>query len=218
LKPSLESKTSRTSRLIANLTFYRLAVEGRISTDIAISGQLEGIQVTDITPSGRKYPDIVSVGLQSNGILKPETSVAEDVSGSTFSADQQTKCLSFSIHRSPRSFPSITTNQSYDVHLSVFVPSIHYTHSVNFVYEIEMFVSEFQLYLTNSFKSAAVGVAKGFVRDKSQLAEGLGKLSTSFGSASFTRTSMNQSSVLSESVEADETAQKQPIFVGLAPK
>lgn len=214
MKPSSESKTSRTSRLIANLTFYGLTVEGRISTDIAISGQLEGIHVTDITPSGRKYPDIVSVGLQSNGVLKPETSVAEDVSRSTISTDQQPKCLSFSIHRSPRSFPSITTNQSYDVHLSVFVPSIHYTHSVNFVYEIEMFVSEFQLYLTNSFKSAAVGVAKGFVRDKSQLAEGLGKLSTSFGSASFTRTSMNQSNILSESVEADETDMGLPFHSG----
>ena len=214
LKPSQDNKPSHASRLIANLTFYGLAVEGRISTDIAINGKLEGIQVTDITPSGRNYPDIVSMGLQSDGVLKPETSVAESVHGLAFSTDQRPKCLSFSIHRSPRSFPSVTANQSYDVHLSAFVPSIHYTHSVNFVYEIEMFVSEFQLYLTNSFKSAAVGVAKGFVREKSQLAEGLGKLSTSFGSTSFSRTSMHQSSFLSERIEADETDTGLPFHSG----
>ena len=203
LKPSQERDAGSSSRLVANLTFYRLSVEGRVSADVAINGRLEAIQVTDITPSGKKYPNIVSMGLQNGGILKPDNSVAEGVPRSGVGKEPQ--CLSFSIHRSPQSFSSATASQSYDIHLSGFVPSIHYTHSVNFVYETERFVSEFHLYLTNTLTSAAVGVAKGLVRDKSQLAEGLGKLSTSFGPALASKQSVNQSSILSDRTELEET-------------
>ena len=203
LKPSHERDAGSSSQLVANLTFYGLSVEGRVSADVAINGRLEAIQVTDITPSGKKYPNIVSMGLQNGVILKPDNSVAEGVPRSGVVKEPQ--CLSFSIHRSPQSFSSATANQSYDIHLSGFVPSIHYTHSVNFVYETEQFVSEFHLYLTNTLTSAAVGVAKGLVRDKSQLAEGLGKLSTSFGPALASKQSINQSSILSDRTEVEET-------------
>ena len=79
LKPSQERDAGSSSRLVANLTFYGLSVEGRVSADVAINGRLEAIQVTDITPSGKKYPNIVSMGLQNGGILKPDNSVTEGV-------------------------------------------------------------------------------------------------------------------------------------------
>ena len=139
LKPSQERDAGSSSRLVANLTFYGLSVEGRVSADVAINGRLEAIQVTDITPSGKKYPNIVSMGLQNGGILKPDNSVTEGVPRLGVGKDPQ--CLSFSVHRSPQSFSPATASQSYDIHLSGFVPSIHYTHSVNFVYETERFVS-----------------------------------------------------------------------------
>ena len=189
------------SRLVANLTFYGLSVEARVSADVAINGRLEAIQVTDITPSGKKYPNIVSMGLQNGSILKADESMTEGVPN--LGTGKGSQCLSFSIHRSPQSFSS--ANQSYDIHLSGFVPSIHYTHSVNFVYETERFVSEFHLYLTNTLTSAAVGVAKGLVRDKSQLAEGLGKLSTSFGPALASKQSVNQPNILSDRTQVEET-------------
>ena len=203
LKPLQERDAGSSPRLVANLTFYGLSVEGRVSADVAINGRLEAIQVTDITPSGKKYPNIVSMGLQNGGILKPDNSVAEGVP--RLDVGKEPQCLSFSVHRSPQSFSPATANQSYDIHLSGFVPSIHYTHFVNFVYETERFVSEFHLYLTNTLTSAAIGVAKGLVRDKSQLAEGLGKLSTSFGPALASKQSVNQSSVLSDRTELEET-------------
>ena len=203
LKPSQDRDPGSSSRLVANLTFYGLSVEARVSADVAINGRLEAIQVTDITPSGKKYPNIVSMGLQNGGILKADESMTEGVSN--LGTGKEPQCLSFSIHRSPQSFSPATANQSYDIHLSGFVPSIHYTHSVNFVYETERFVSEFHLYLTNTLTSAAVGVAKGLVRDKSQLAEGLGKLSTSFGPALASKQSVNHSNILSDRTQVEET-------------
>ena len=203
LKPSQDRDPGSSSRLVANLTFYGLSVEARVSADVAIDGRLEAIQVTDITPSGKKYPNIVSMGLQNGGILKADESMTEGVSN--LGTGKEPQCLSFSIHRSPQSFSPAAANQSYDIHLSGFVPSIHYTHSVNFVYETERFVSEFHLYLTNTLTSAAVGVAKGLVRDKSQLAEGLGKLSTSFGPALASKQSVNHSNILSDRTQVEET-------------
>ena len=193
LSRSTEAAKQTTTQLIANFTFYGVAIEGRFSTDTAIHGKLEGVQIADLTSAGKKYPSIVSMGLQS---VQSEASLANtDAHVESSSFQQQPQCFSFSINRSPRVSTSLALKECHDIHITAFVPSIHYTHSVNFIYEMEMFISELQLYsetVTNSFKSAAVGVAKGFVREKSQLAEGLGKLSTSFGPTS-SRASFSQS-------------------------
>lgn len=169
------------SRLIASIMLYGLAAEGKISTDISIQGKLEGVHVQDITPTGKRYPDILVIGAEE----KKE-------------AFQPLHCLSFSLNSSPQSSISLAggppsssaaatsslERKSSDVHLCIFIPAIHYLHSVNFVYEVEMFVSEFMQYFVaaiSSVKSAAVGVAKGLVSQESQLAKGLSRLHTSFG-------------------------------------
>ena len=186
-KLSRTSERQQMSQLIASFMFYGVAIEGRISSDISINGRLEGVRITDLTSAGKKYPEIVSMGKtdsEDSLFLKVPTKIGEEF---PFTNQHDSQCLSFSIHRSPRVCSTLSQNESYDIHVTAFVPSIHYTHSVNFVYEMEVFVSEFQFYagvVTNSFKSAAVGVAKGLVREKSQLAEGLGRLSTSFGPTS----------------------------------
>lgn len=179
-KPPVPSKDSpsTTSSLIASFMLYGLAVEGKISTDVSIQGRLEGIHIRDTTPAGKNYPDILAIGLGDEGTHLHHHQQQQEVK----------RCLSFSINRSPQSsisLPGVAPPTHSDVHLSVFVPAIHYLHSVNFVYEIEMFVSEFLKYftsvMTKTFKSAAVGVAKEFVRQESQLAKGLSRLHTSFG-------------------------------------
>ncbi len=212
-RPSASRGAGPVGQLIANFTFYGVAIEGKISTDQCIQGRLEGVRITDLTSVGKKYSDIVSMGLQTETFVSVESSVASEgrpsqhdpqaMEGPGRSSQRDPQAIegqnffSFSVTRSPRTancMVSSTEQLPHDVRLSAFVPSIHYTHSVNFVYEMEMFVSDFQFYsevLTNSFKSAAVGVAKGLVREKSQLAEGLGKLSTSFGPAS-ARSSFSQ--------------------------
>ena len=195
----------QTSQLIASFMFYGVTIKGRISTEILINGILKGVRITDLTSAGRKYPEIVSMG-KTDGEDSPFLKVPATFAGEEFpdTNQHQSQCLSFSIHRSPR-VSTLSQNESYDVHVTVSVPSIHYTHSVNFVHEMEMFVSEFQFYagvVTDSFKSAAVGVAKGLVREKSQLAEGLGRLSTSFGPTN-SRASFSYGQTASGRMEAE---------------
>ena len=149
-----------------------------MGTDVLIQGQLEGIRAADLTPVGKKYSDILLMGTGCN--------LTNEATPTKNSSDDPAKTsLSFSVSRSlqPMSSP-LLSQQFSDVHLNVFVPTIQYTHSVNFVYEMEIFVSEFKSYSTivsDSFKTAAVGVAKGFVSKESQLAKGLSKLHLSFG-------------------------------------
>ena len=105
-----------------------------------------------------------------------------DGEGERRDSDMVTQFLRFSVHITPHppTLPSLP-HSSNDVHLSLSVPSIHYTHSVNLVREMERFVSEFQELsraVMTSFSSAAVGVAKGLVNEKSRFAE---TLSTSLG-------------------------------------
>lgn len=158
---------------------YGLSVHGTVSSDVSIDGRLDGIQVTDLTPQSKKYANIVHVGIGGESTRSASVSTLGDDHG-----DQQ--ALSFSISRSARPMTSLsgTTPPPSDVMLRLSVPSIHYTHSVNFVYEMEMFVSDLKFYstkLTASMKSAAFGMAKGFVSKESHLAKGLGRLHSSFG-------------------------------------
>ena len=150
-------------------------MEAKRSEDTSVlEGQLEGIKVTDLTEIGKKYKDILSMGNQ------PEQKAVGERIKRTGSEEAMPQFLRFSVHISPQSAIS-SLCRSNDVHLSISVPSIHYTHSVNLVREVEMFVSEFQEIsraVIESFSSATVGVAKGIVNEKSQFAK---QLSTSLG-------------------------------------
>ena len=196
-------------------TIHRLSVEARVSEETSLlEGQLEGVEVTDLTEIGRKYREILTMGggaselgegvrregvsregevregevmregvrrdgVRRDGVMRKEGEVREGVRSDS---DMVTQFLRFSVHITPHP-PTLTSlpHSSNDVHLSLSVPSIHYTHSVNLVREMERFVSEFQELsraVMTSFSSAAVGVAKGLVNEKSQFAE---TLSTSLG-------------------------------------
>lgn len=190
---------------------YGLSVQGTVSADVAIDGRLEGVQITDLTPESKKYADIAHLGVgggEGNNATKPSSvSEFDDV---TTRQQQQHQALSFSVSRSARPLTSPVSSGAAtppsDVTLRLSVPAIHYTHSVNFVYEMEMFVSDFKFYsskLTDSMRSAAFGVAKGFVSKESHLAKGLGKLHSSFGYTSTNRTP-NLSSLPEDSIEIEE--------------
>ena len=188
---------------------YGLSVQGTVSTDLTIDGRLDGVQVMDLTPQSKKYANIVLLGVGG------ESSSARHASVSGLDHEQP-QALSFSISRSTRPLASITSSSGVsppsDVTLRLSVPAIHYTHSVNFVYEMEMFVSDFKFYstiLTESMRSAAFGVAKGFVSKESHIAKGLGRLHSSFGYSS-SRTNLN--------VPQDEVIELEEIDGGVAPK
>ncbi len=163
-----------TTRLVSEVMLYGLSAQGTVSNDVLIQGKLEGIRITDLTTIGKKFPNILLMGT-SSGLTQEATPTNEQ---------SPNNCLSFHVNRSPRPLNSIMPNQQFDVHLSAFVPTIQYTHSVNFIYEIELFISKFKSYsafVSNSFKTAAVGVAKGLVSRDSKLVKGLSKIHSSFG-------------------------------------
>ena len=146
--------------------------------ETSLEGSLQGIEIEDLTPTGKKYKDLLTMGCQEGRGRGREGRGEED--GDTGGTVGKNQSLTFTVHISPQASWGCPSNAN-DVHITVSVPAIHYTHSVNLVHELEMFVSEFQQ-LSRSvmelFSSAAVGVAKGLVNEKSQFAE---QLSTSLG-------------------------------------
>ena len=202
LQMSQGKEATSATRLISEIILYGLTAEGTVSTDVLFQGKVEGIRVTDLTPAGKKYPDILLMGAGSG--LEQRAVPSHDPG-----IDTAKQSLSFSISRSPRPLNSLhsqLTQHFSDIHLSAFVPTIRYTHSVNFVCEMEIFVSEFQSYsslVSKSFKTAAVGVARGFVSEESQLARGLSKLHVSFGRTLSRNCPSCSSDDLSDSDELD---------------
>ena len=203
---SSTNAASAAARLIAKIMLYGLSVQGTISADVAIDGRLDGIQVTDLTPESKKYADIVCLGVGGGEAINAKRS---SVSGLDDRDEHQQQALSFSISRSARPLTSPATSgptPPSDVTFRLSVPAIHYTHSVNFVYEMEMFISDLKFYsskLTDSMRSAALGMAKDFVSNESHLAKGLGKLHSSFGYTSTNRTA-NLSTLPEDSMEIEE--------------
>ena len=193
--PPSSTSSSSSARLVAKIMLYGLSVQGTISSDVAIDGRLDGVQVTDLTPQSKKYSNIVHLGVGGAEVERDIGRLSSTSSSGLDELDHQ-RALSFSISRSARPLTSLSGARTppSDVTLRLFVPSIHYTHSVNFVYEMEMFVSDLKFYsskLAESMRSAAVGVAKGFVSKESHLARGLGRLHSSFGYTSASRNSFS---------------------------
>ena len=153
--------------------------------ETSLHGRLEGVKVTDLTEAGKKYRDIISMGNdriggsegEREGWREGERERQTELDRGDNNG-QHSQFLNFSVHISQRSNGSSNAN---DVSVTLFIPPIHYTHSVNIIQEMELFVSEFHELsraVMQSFSSAAVVMAKGIVNEKSQFAE---QLSTSLG-------------------------------------
>ena len=172
LSPSSLHKHT-TCHLIGEISLLQLSVKASFSNEMKISGQLLAVNVRDLTNTGQKYPTVFCGGNKDN--------VADTVSTTTTDNNNDTSspeaALNFSITQH-------CSDNCTEYHISVLVAAMCYTHSTNFVTEVELFISEFRQYLEmvkSSLRSAAVGVAKGIVSDKSRIVEGLSKLSVSFG-------------------------------------
>ena len=197
------------------VVYNRLSVDVRRSDAISLlEGQLERVTARDLTEAGRRYRDILTMGDRPTEMRETEREMRERGSSEremreTESSEREggraqqslhdsSQSLSFSVHISPRSH---SLPQSNNVHVTVFVPAIHYTHSVNLVHEMEKFVSEFQTIsraVMESFSSAAVGVAKGLVNEKTQFAE---TLSTSLGPRSMHLSTFRSTSLGAHSMQ-----------------
>ena len=169
---------------IAEVELHGLGAEALFGAEVKIEGFLEGVHVSDPSARGRNYSNIMSLGsYQEFSIQDMVTTMAPQDS---LSLHRASGVLSFTLTRTP----STSSQQHHDIHISAFVPAIHYTHSAHFVQQIELFVAEFSSYIaawTESMKTAAVGMAKGFVaREKSKLSNHLERLSMSLGVSAHT--------------------------------
>jgi len=157
--------------LIGEISLCQLEVKASFSNEMKITGKLSSVNVRDLTSTGQKYSSVFSSGNKE--------SVADTSSATVGVSDVgwSEAALNFDITQQ-------FSDGCSEYHINVLVAAMCYTHSTHFVSEVELFISEFQQYLEmvkNSIRSAAVGVAKGIVSDKSKIAEGLSKLSVSFG-------------------------------------
>ena len=180
---------SSTYILSAAIDLVGLGVEVSVGNEITIEGHLEGAMVRDLTPNGQKYPMIVSVGTCRDG---RNIDMIATMMASYNSLMKQSDVISFGLKRIPRSNLAQQMGNAtvYDVSVTIHVPSVLYTHSVNFIREMEIFTMEFKQYFTSissSVKTAAIEVAKGLVSDESHLVQGLNKLSCSLGAPLLSR-------------------------------
>ena len=173
--PSMSSSSFHkrtTCHLVGEISLLQLAVKASFSNEMTITGKLSSVNVRDLTNTGQKYSSVFSSGNKDNMTDASSSTLGDDDGGSSSVA-----ALNFTITQQ-------CSEECSEYHIDVVVAAMCYTHSTNFVSEVELFISEFQQYLEmvkNSLRSAAVGVAKGIVSDKSKIAEGLSKLSVSFG-------------------------------------
>eukprot|EP00731_Ephydatia_muelleri_P014885 Em0008g605a len=159
---------------VGRVTLVGLGVQAWFRSDTQIQGKLSGIGVHDLSSPSNKYRNIFSMGTE--GFVQKTAPNVVEVGNLTMGHSDD---LSFSIQRSFQPQTSLSGPQ-YRIFVSVSMPSIYYTHSVDFIYEMEAFVSDFKFYsgqLSESLRKAAVGMARGLVGPKSHLAEGLDKLS-----------------------------------------
>ena len=173
--PSMSSSSSfnrhTTCHLIGEVSLVQLAVKASFGNEMKITGKLASVNVRDLTNTGRKYSSIFSSGNMGSMTDASSSTIGDYDMGSSEAAFNFT----------------ITQKCSEDYsehHIDVLVAAMCYVHSTNFVSEVELFISEFRQYLEmvkKSLQTAAVGVAKGIVSDKSRIAEGLSKLSMSLG-------------------------------------
>ena len=171
--PSMSSSSHHTCRLIGEISLLQLTVKASFSDEMNITGKLSSVNVRDLTATGQKYSSVFSSGDKEN----PVNASSSTLSDSDSDSSSPVGALNFDIKQKCK-------GEYSEYHIDVLVAAMCYTHSTNFVSEVELFISEFRQYLEmvkNSLRSAAVGVAKGIVSDKSRIVEGLSKLSVSFG-------------------------------------
>ena len=172
--PLPDHQVTTGARSVGRITLVGLGAQAWFRSDTQIQGKISGIGVDDLSSPGTKYHNIVSMGTE--GFVQKTVNVMDTGYPATTGHSDD---LSFLIERSLQPQTTQSSGPQYRIFVSLSMPSIHYTHSVDFIYEMEAFVSDFKFYsgqLSDSLRKAAVGVARGLVGPKSHLAEGLDKL------------------------------------------
>ncbi|KAJ3643178.1 hypothetical protein Zmor_025903 [Zophobas morio] len=184
---------------ICTATMSDAKIQATVADKVEVEGSLGGLQVLDLTPEGQMHQRIISVGrdplLESMHPIYTMSAPHED----------DRTAFSFKVVR------SLDMNDKDVANVTVRMASLWYTHSPQFVMELQSCASEFKQYLSNlarSIRTAATDMALGLVHARAEaLAQSLymnARLSTSiYGSAlSFSECSSPRKRRRSSSMEA----------------
>ncbi|XP_071050524.1 intermembrane lipid transfer protein Vps13D isoform X2 [Onthophagus taurus] len=141
---------------ICTATLSEAKIQTTVDNGITIEGSLGGLQVLDLTPEGHMHQRIVSVGHDPVlDLVHPLYVMSQSIQG------EERKALNFKIIRSLH-----CSREGDEAEIIVRMASLWYTHSPQFLKELQSCATEFKQYLSHlakSIKSAATDMALGLV-------------------------------------------------------
>nr|XP_015839049.1 PREDICTED: vacuolar protein sorting-associated protein 13D isoform X1 [Tribolium castaneum] len=164
---------------ICTATMSDAKIQATVDHKVEVEGSLGGLQVLDLTPEGQMHQRIISVGRD------PLMETMHPLYTMSVPHEDNRTAFSFKVVR------SLQTDAQDVADVTVRMASLWYTHSPQFVMELQSCASEFKQYLSNlarSIRTAATDMALGLVHARAEaLAQSLymnARLSSSiYGSA-----------------------------------
>lgn len=144
---------------IATATMSDARIQATLAANTSISGSLGGVQMLDLTPTGKTHQRIISVG--RDPLADPPHHPMEHFSGLS---DQQQEAFKFVANRSTKYASEDCTE--IDLDLTIRVASVWYTHVPHLISELRSCADEFKQYLSNfarQISAAATDMAIGLV-------------------------------------------------------
>ncbi|KAK4875461.1 hypothetical protein RN001_011883 [Aquatica leii] len=148
-------------RKIATATMSEAKIRATVENSVVVEGSLGGLQVLDLTPEGHLHQRIISVGRD------PLLETPHPLYIMSKNLQDERRAFSFKIDRKLHS--ENVENESALVVIRM--ASVWYTHSPQFLLELQSCVTEFKQYLANlarSIRSAATDMALGLVHARAE--------------------------------------------------
>eukprot|EP00117_Sycon_ciliatum_P026958 scpid12351/ scgid0886/ Vacuolar protein sorting-associated protein 13D len=166
---------------VARIVLHGARIMGSFSAELEVNGVIGGVCVTDLTPEGRLYQQVFSVGTSTSISLGMSTLLDEY-------AGAEADALNFSWRKTDPAAAhragSADSNEA-ETALTVRLASMRYLHSPLFLDTLKRCAATFQQHLASIVQQAAKGVALGVVGHSTKtLAERIDMLSSSFMGAS----------------------------------
>lgn len=148
-------------RKVATLTVTEAHINANLSADVLVQGSLGGLQVLDLTPEGQKHQRIVSVG--HDPLVEQHQNLYMLVSQGLYETTKdKNEVNAFSFKFLKPELGMGEEQENNPLSLEIRMASLCYSHSVHFLAEVNLCVSEFKQSVSNmamSLKLTAAGMA-----------------------------------------------------------
>ncbi|KAJ8964860.1 hypothetical protein NQ314_004578 [Rhamnusium bicolor] len=145
---------------ICTATMSEAKIQATVSGKLEVEGSLGGLQVLDLTPEGHMHQRIVTVGRD------PLLDAPHPIYMMSVPQEDNRTAFSFKIIRNLKKL-----NDKDSADIIVRMASLWYTHSPQFVVELQSCATEFKQYLSNlarSIRTAATDMALGLVHARAE--------------------------------------------------